>query len=168
MTCRWTRFFRRPDPRELFKFFAPLVCLLIAAAALYAYGVRVNLSPSLPRGIWQIQKGNNLRIGDSVVLDKSAIPNNRVNLVKDVGALPKDVMTRQGDVVYRNGIVMPLSTIHAVNSNGEKIYCVGYPVVVPAGHIWLSSRHERGYDSRYFGPVPIQHVIGKVKPLWVW
>lgn len=168
MTCRWTHFFKPANPRRLLKFFTLLICLLIGAGTLYTLGIRINISSSLPCGVWQIQEGNNLHIGDSIVIDKSVIPSNRINLVKDVGALPGDVMTRQGDLVFRNGIEMPLSTIHAVNSNGEKIDCADYPVVVPDGHIWLNSRHERGYDSRYFGPVPIQHVIGKVKPLWVW
>lgn len=171
VTYRWSSCFKRPDPRVVKFFFAPLICFLITAAALYFCGIRINLSPSLPCGVWQIQQAshNDLNIGDSVVIDKSAIPDNTMDLVKDVGALPGDIITRHGSVVYRNGVEMPLSTIHATNSKGDKLQCINYPIIVPEGHIWLSSRHVRGYDSRYFGPVSVQpFVIGKVRLLWAW
>lgn len=166
---RWTRCFKAPDIRQLCRFFVPLVCLLIAVGVLYAFGVRVNVSSSLPCGVWQIGLADNvLHIGDSVVIDKSVISNNTKSLVKDIGAIPGDVMTREGNVVYRNGTKMPLSVIHAADSGGKGIHCIKYPVVVPEGHVWLSSRHERGYDSRYFGPVPARAVIGKAVLLWAW
>lgn len=170
MTYRWSSRFKRPDPRVVNLFFVPLICLLIAVTALYSCGIRINLSPSLPRGVWQIQPAshNDLNIGDSVVIDKAAIPDNTQDLVKDIGALPGYIITRHGNVVYRNGVEMPLSTIHAANSKGEGLQCIIYPAIVPEGHIWLSSRHVHGYDSRYFGPVPVQFVIGKARLLWAW
>lgn len=110
-----------------------------------------------------------LHIGDTVVIDKAVIPDNTWDLVKDVGALPGDAITRQGSAVYRNGVEIPLSTILAADSNGVELQCINYPVIVPEGHIWLSSRHARGYDSRYFGPVSVQQlVIGKARLLWAW
>lgn len=168
---RWSSRFKRPKPRELKLFFVPLICLLIAAVTLHSYGIRINLSVSLPRGVWQIQpvSHNDLHIGDSVVINKAVIPDNTQNLVKDVGALPGDVITRHGNVVHRNGVEIPLSNILAADSKGEKLQCINYPVIVPGGHIWLSSRHARGYDSRYFGPVSVQQlVIGKARLLWAW
>lgn len=171
-----TAIYRWPCPnnarRNLKRLLTAVVCLLVFVVALYISGIRINTSSSLPLGVWRVQKidASELRIGDSVAINRAAVPNAQTHLMKDVGALPGDVMTRQGDVVYRNGVEMPLSTIQTqtTNSRGQEIPCIKYPIVIPEGHIWLSSRHERGYDSRYFGAVPAQAVIGKAVLLWAW
>lgn len=169
-----TAIYRWPCPnnarRSLKKLLAAVVCLLVFVGALYISGIRINTSSSLPLGVWRVQKidASELRIGDSVAINRAAVPNARTHLMKDVGALPGDVMTREGNIVCRNGQPLPQSTIQDAKWHGEKIDCIEYPVVVPEGHIWLSSRHERGYDSRYFGAVPAQAVIGKAVLLWAW
>lgn len=156
--------------RSLKRLLASAICLLVFVGTLYISGIRINTSDSLPLGVWRVQKTDTseLRIGDSIAINRSAVPNASTHLMKDVGGLPGDVMTRQGDVVYRNGVEMPLSTIQTTNSIGQEIHCIKYPVMVPEGYVWLSSRHERGYDSRYFGAVPVQAVIGKAVLLWAW
>lgn len=156
--------------RCLRKLLASVICLLLLIGALYISGVRINTTSSLPLGVWRIQRIDisELRRGDSVAINRTAVPNARTHLMKDVGALPGDVMTRRGDIVCRNGEPLPLSTIQTTNSRGQEIDCIEYPVVVPDGSIWLSSRHERGYDSRYFGAVPAQAVLGKAILLWAW
>lgn len=166
--CRW----RCCDNarRRLWALLASVICLLLLIGALYISGIRINTTSSLPLGVWRIQKIDisELRRGDSVAINRTAVPYARTHLMKDVGALPGDVMTREGNVVCRNGEPLPLSTIQDAKLRGEKIDCIQYPVVVPEGHIWLCSRHERGYDSRYFGAVPAQAVLGKAVLLWAW
>lgn len=156
--------------RSLKKLLASIICLLVLIGALYISGIRINTSSSLPLGIWRVQKIDiaKLRIGDSVAINRAAVPKASTHLMKDVGALPGDVMTREGDAVCRNGKPLPLSTIRDATLGGGKIDCIEYPVTIPEGYIWLSSRHERGYDSRYFGAVPVQAVIGKAVLLWAW
>lgn len=156
--------------RGLKRLLASVICLLVFVGALYISGIRINTTSSLPLGVWRVKKTNaaQLRIGDSVAINCAAVPKASANLMKDIGALPGDIMTREGNVVYRNGKPLPLSTIQDATLGGEKIDCIEYPVTVPEGYIWLSSRHERGYDSRYFGAVPAQAVIGKAVLLWAW
>lgn len=173
-TCRWARCNSKNVRRFLITLLTPVICLFFLFGVLYLYGIRINTSDSLPVGIWRVQRAafEDLRIGDSVAVDCVAVPQfadqKKKLLLKDVGALPSDVMTRGANVVHRNGAPLPLSTIRNSNSRGEAVDCIEYPVTVPAGHIWLSSRHHLGYDSRYFGPVPARAVIGKAVLLWAW
>jgi type IV secretory pathway protease TraF len=38
--------------------------------------------------------------------------------------------------------------------------------VVQPGHVWLAgSGHDRSWDSRYFGPVPVAGVRGVARPI---
>src|SRR5262249_13671718 len=39
--------------------------------------------------------------------------------------------------------------------------------VVQPGHVWLAgSGHDRSWDSRYFGPVPVAGVRGVARPIF--
>jgi len=37
--------------------------------------------------------------------------------------------------------------------------------VVPLGHLYLHSSFVGSYDSRYFGPVPAEGVLGRAVPV---
>ncbi|MCB6146779.1 S26 family signal peptidase (plasmid) [Providencia rettgeri] len=37
---------------------------------------------------------------------------------------------------------------------------------MPAGHIWLMGRTKVSFDSRYWGVLPIENVIGRAYPIW--
>lgn len=168
---RWQTYDKGHARRRLMMFLAPVICLFIFLEALYMSGIRINTTPSLPIGIWRIERTGRveaLRIGDSVAINRAVVPGASRHLMKDVGALPGDVMTRNDNIVYRNGKPLPLSTIQATNSRDEKIDRIEYPIIIPNGYVWVSSRHEWGYDSRYFGAVPQRAVIGKTKLLWAW
>lgn len=158
--------------QSLFKLLVSVICLIVLITALYVLGIRINTSSSVPVGIWKIQKADirSLSIGDCVAVNKAYISTGvSAHLLKYVAALPGDVMSKVRDSVYRNGCELPLSTIKTFNSHGETLGNVDYPMVVPDGHIWLHSLHVRGFDSRYFGPVPVQKaVIGRATLLWEW
>lgn len=150
--------------------FAPIAVILCVILVLYAIGIKINTSPSLPRGVWRVVKINPelLQIGDTIMVNRTAVPGAPQHLLKDFAAMSGDVMSSENGFVYRNGLKMLLSEIYKTNSKGKAVDQVNYPLTVPAQYIWLSSRHSRGYDSRYFGPVPNSTVIGKATLLWAW
>lgn len=37
---------------------------------------------------------------------------------------------------------------------------------VPPGHLWMMGTHERSYDSRYWGYISDEQVLGRAIPLW--
>ena len=170
MICRWKRTDRRAVWGWLTIFAALFALVCVVLSALYMTGIRVNITPSLPCGIWRVSKADleALKIGDTVMVDRLAVPGIKFNLLKDIAAVAGDVMTLKENSVYRNGQKIPLSTVFPVNSEGVKIWHIDYPLTVPEHHVWLGSRVERAYDSRYFGPVPVQAVKGKATLLWAW
>jgi len=45
----------------------------------------------------------------------------------------------------------------------------GAGTTIPAGQYYMGATlHERSYDSRYYGLVPEERVIGRISPLWTW
>ncbi|MFS3191999.1 signal peptidase I [Klebsiella pneumoniae] len=38
--------------------------------------------------------------------------------------------------------------------------------IIPAGHIWLMGRTKVSFDSRFWGVLPIENVIGRAYPIW--
>lgn len=37
---------------------------------------------------------------------------------------------------------------------------------VPEGRVWLMGRTKLSFDSRYWGSVPMDHILGRAYPLW--
>lgn len=170
MMCQWRLPDRATAKKRLIVIFSPLAVILCAILILHVTGIRINISPSLPVGVWRVVKIHPelLEVGDSVMIDKVAIPGASRHLLKDIAAMSGDAISSDGVYVYRNGLKIPLSKIHKADSKGSAVAQVNYPLIVPERSVWLSSRHNQGYDSRYFGPIPNSAVIGKAVLLWAW
>lgn len=90
-------------------------------------------------------------------------------VVKQVVALPGDEVEVGQNFFAVNGRMLDRSELRDVDS-------IGRPLAhVPLGHrkvsdgeAWvLGIYRERSWDSRYFGPIPIESIIGRVEPLFV-
>lgn len=160
-----------------------LTVLWIGAAAvigLFALGclggLRINLTPSYPLGIWRIVPlDREIAVGDRVMICPP--PTSVFTLARQRGYLRsglcpewlspmiKTVAATQGQRVEIAGAVsvddVPLagSELRAADAEGRGLlrYAGG---VVPPGHIFLHSDFAGSYDSRYFGPVPATGVLG--------
>jgi conjugal transfer pilin signal peptidase TrbI len=58
-------------------------------------------------------------------------------------------------------------------NRGEKLWQMGRRVEdverdeqVPKGHLWMMGTNPRSYDSRYWGYIQAEQVIGRAIPLW--
>ncbi len=77
--------------------------------------------------------------------------------IKRVIGEPGDTIEFIDGHVYRNGELLNETYIK------EDMLFPFDPVVVPEGHVFLmGDNRNNSYDSRQIGPVPIDHVIGKV------
>ncbi len=67
-----------------------------------------------------------------------------------------------------NGALVPHSLVLAADSQGRPLPVFGLgPAVIGRDEIFLlSGMHERSFDSRYFGPLPISAVEGIAIPVW--
>jgi conjugative transfer signal peptidase TraF len=164
-----------------------LTGLLLAVTPLAdTIGVRVNTSASLPPGIWQLTRaGGPLQRGEIVSLcpvdsapfrlarQRGYIPGGRCPggyepLYKPIAAVAGDVVTMTATGIAVNGRLLPNSRALARDNHGElPVMPAGHYPVAP-GTIWLvSSFNPASFDSRYVGPLPVTHVQGRLRPLWI-
>jgi conjugative transfer signal peptidase TraF len=168
---------------------AAAVMVFMSAAFNGGYRIWVNLSPSMPVGLYLSRKV----VGDQVALPRGTIvavclPHSlaawgrgRGYLVHGrcrdgIAPVGKPVFAVAGDTVgvgwnglARNGTAVaathPLLRDRAGRSLPRLPYGT-YPV--EAGQLWLVSTHvAASWDSRYYGPVPAADVVAVLRPVWV-
>jgi conjugative transfer signal peptidase TraF len=162
-----------------------LVCLtaatFAAVAILRALGVWVNLSPSLPLGVYiaRVVEHSATPGRNAVVL--ACLPRALAEFGRARGYLPrggcadgsapvgKRVFAVAGDTVTVTSLGITRDSVAAANTRALRADSKGRPIVrvpngrypVPAGALWLVSSHSSlSWDSRYYGPVPAAAVIG--------
>ena len=148
--------------------FSALALLGIALFALHNAGYRVNRSASLPGYVYRLTSiavDDKLRRGDCVAIDLAELRNpviaqgverGYVNLrepmLKIIGALPGDWVVLKSNLLFVNNKAMSMNVASA-DSCGGQLSAWPTPLVLPENSYWLVSSPERGFDSRYFGPV---------------
>lgn len=163
-------------PRRAAVIMVPMLISTLALAVAYAAGFRVNLTPSYPLGVWRIETlSRAAAVGDRVficpprtaafglALDRGYLRSGTCDggfgpLIKSVVALPGQRVDIAAGVLI-DGMQMPHSDISAVDASGRSLvpYRGG---VVPPDHVFLHSHFAGSYDSRYFGPIPAEGVLG--------
>jgi conjugative transfer signal peptidase TraF len=148
----------------------------------YGCGVRANLSPSLPPGLYIVDPGAAASLVEFCPAQPfGAFANGReyrhVGACADGGSpLLKPVVARVGDtvVVFPKGILVNGEFLP--NSAPRHTDTVGRPLTpwppgtyrVKTGTLWvLSSYHPGSFDSRYFGPILESSVRHRLRPLLV-
>ncbi|RWC00343.1 MAG: conjugative transfer signal peptidase TraF [Mesorhizobium sp.] len=159
---------------------APATLVLLVSAAALGGGYRLNLTPSEPLGIWQIETLDRpAAIGDVVFicppvtayfvqarergyLRRGLCAGSFAPLIKTVMALPGQHV-EIGENVAVDGQPIPSSLVRTMDGEGRTVeaYSGG---VVPAGFLFLHSSFASSYDSRYFGPIPSSGLLGLARP----
>ena len=161
------------------------VFVLLLLAGLLA-GFRVNVSRSLPPGIYQAVGGSSaVRRGSIVIVclprDWAAFALQRgitgpgqcdggsYGLGKIVVAVPGDVVELREEGIIVNQKLLPNSRPLSRDSHGRSL---PRPPIgsyrLRRNQIWLfSPYHHSAFDSRYFGPLSISHVQSVVRPVIV-
>ena len=156
------------------------VGLLFSGAS--ALGIRVNSSPSLPVGLYQVASGADATFVEFCPAEPFAsIANARgyrqAGNCPDGGSpLMKPVVARAGDSVQVsergisvNGKAIPNSAPLPKDTAGRPLtlWPVGTYRVQP-GTVWVvSGYHPRSFDSRYFGPISEALIRHYLRPLLV-
>ena len=148
--------------------FAIWFALVLALA--FGAGLRLNPTPSLPKGIYRVVSGVPAK-GDLVAfclegefaqlalergyLEPGSCPSGLRPLLKRLSGLP-------GDVV--NPYASPICT---EDSHGRPMSAALTPGVIPSGMALVLADHPGSFDSRYFGVVPLDS-LQRVKPLFTF
>ena len=147
---------------------------LVAAA--YASGLRPNLSPSIPPGVYRVTKGLIERGAIVVVCLPSALAafarsrdyisgasceDGNAPVDKVIAAMAGDTVDFSPVSVTVNGHYLPNTRPLASDQRGRGLPHPAYGRYrVPTGQIWLVSTYSpRSFDSRYFGVVPTARIV---------
>lgn len=167
--------------------FAPAGLVLTVGLAAGSLGnLRLNVTGSLPLGVYQVVEGQ-VRRGDLVLacpeaseiqLEARARGYVRYGvfcpgwfgwIIKYAAALPGDVVTATAEGIAVNGQPLPNTSRVDADSKGRPLPPLPASGQVPDGWVWLLSTHAgRSFDSRYWGPVPLSTLRGRVRPVWLF
>jgi conjugative transfer signal peptidase TraF len=164
----------------------------IAALAVFVFGgatvsgIRLNTSPSMPRGLWiehavpaQVHRGDVVAaclepsealkyyLGPGDCQSTSLEP-----VIKPVVAVAGDTVAITEAGVVVNGSLVRHSARLSRDGHGRSM-AILFPspiegtVVVPRGLVWLVAPMDESFDSRYLGPVRTSSIIAIADPLLV-
>ena len=147
-------------------------------------GLRINLTPSYPLGLWRIEPlGRAAAVGDVVFIcppptAEFAMARQRGYLrpgscAGGLSPLIKQIVAAAGaDVRVASAVTIdgqPLrhSSIHRVDATGRSLtpWSGG---LIPSNRVFLHSNFAGSYDSRYFGPIPASGIVGLAIPVFTF
>lgn len=157
---------------------------IMIVAAGWLGGLRINITPSEPLGLWRIERLDRpLAVGDLVFicpprtavfaealasgyLRRGLCSGGMAPLIKTVVAASGQSIEIGRDV-HIDSEPLPHSTIRDVDAAGRPLHSFAGGLV-PAGYLFLHSSFAGSYDSRYFGPVPVDGLLGLARPLFTF
>lgn len=158
-----------------------IVVAAMAAAGVFA-GLRINLTPSAPLGLWRITPLDRpAAVGDLVFVCppageisalglergyfwRGACPGGAAPLIKTIVAIA-GARVEVGANVVIDHLALPRSRLSSGDDRGRPLS--PWPRgIIPPGHVFLHASFAGSYDSRYFGPVPEAGVLGLARPVF--
>ena len=168
-------------PREILWLTVDVLIILLLAA--WLIGFRINITSSMPVGLYLIFP-ESARRDDLVTfclppenpysglaverayLQHGSCPSGRQPLLKKLIGLPGDLVNVTEAGIVLNGTLLPETKRPALDSQGRPLP----PSLLTSGPIpeglalLLSNEHAGGFDSRHFGLVPLSS-LRRVKPI---
>lgn len=167
-----------------------LVATIFAASALLvgisqALELRINWTESMPLGLYQRVDPALVR-GEWVAIcldgEPARIARERhyviagscasevTEIVKRIAAIPGDRIELRPDGVRVNGEAIPGSELLDRDSQGAPLaHAEEGEFVLADGRYWVMGTHvRRSWDSRYFGPIAREQIVGGARPLWTF
>ena len=153
--------------------------LLLCRSAFLCFGptLLLNLTPSLPKGVYKLEPVTDIKKGEIVAfrpparvyraLGTRAWLNEEKLFIKPIGATTGDTVCNKGNVLLVNQD-RELLVSHS-DSQGQKLPRLeGCRTVGSREFLPISTHSPRSFDGRYFGPIPTSGIVGKATPLFTW
>ncbi len=163
--------------REVIETLALTVCIFLAihfSVQLYQVDKNGGMQPGLHAGDVALVNLLAYRFGapqrgDVVVLRPGMSGNPNLQLIKRVIAIPGDTISITATAVYVNGIKLRESYLAALPSDGvETVTGIVPNLKLDKDQYWVMGDNRRdSLDSRSFGTVSRQNIIGKAEAL-IW
>ena len=159
-----------------------------AMFALYSWGVRLNLSPSVPVGLYvsqHIDAVQPVRRGSLVAvclpagvaawgrsrgyLHRGSCVDGSAPVGKPVFAVDGDTVSVDSTGLTLDGEPVPKTEPLLHDTDGRRLPRIADgQYIVRRGDVWLVSTYSaRSWDSRYYGPVPATAIMSLLRPIWV-
>jgi conjugative transfer signal peptidase TraF len=136
-----------------------------------------NASESVPIGLYSVEPIDQLAVTNLVVAvppqplatflaERGYLPLG-VLLIKRVLALPGQSVCRYELAISVDGIDMGTTLAH--DRRGRALPVWQGCRVIAQGEVFLMNWDEpASLDGRYFGPIPLDTIVGRAKPLWTF
>jgi conjugative transfer signal peptidase TraF len=161
-----------------------LAILSVLASIGYLAGLRMNLTPSYPLGLWRVEPlRRDVAVGDRIFICPPRTPAFELArergylghglcpgwfspLIKTVVAVAGQNVVIDGSIAV-DGVQLAHSSVRPTDGEGRAL-APASSGVVPRGQVFLFSEFAGSYDSRYFGPLPASGALGLAHPLLVF
>ena len=91
-------------------------------------------------------------------------PNDRtLKYIKRIIGLPGDRVQIENGQVQVNGMLLPEASVAEAGSKRAR---TGLDITIAAGQVFVMGDNRSSMDSRDFGSVPMQDVVGKARQVW--
>ncbi len=162
--------------------------LTLSVVGLYVAGYRMTVTPSLPRGIYkqssvepgELQRGQIVSFcpPDTGIFRKAKrrgyipsghCPGSYMPLFKPVVAVAGDRVEVTVQGIKVNGKLLRNSEIHLQDQHHRLMPVISEgKYIVKPGYVWLvSTYNSQSFDSRYFGAVSVERIIGVMRPVYI-
>ncbi|MCR6502074.1 conjugative transfer signal peptidase TraF [Shinella sp. CPCC 101442] len=163
---------------------AAAVVMFTGIVGLGVAGFRVNLTPSEPLGLWQIQQLDRpIQVSDLVFvcppvsdimlnarargyLRHGLCAGGLAPLIKTVAAISGQRI-EVSDLVRIDGHSLPHAKLMQRDGQGRRMLPYGGGII-PPGAVYLHSDFRGSFDSRYFGPLSTKNVLGLAREVWTY
>lgn len=147
-----------------------VLCGCLLTAVVSTRWVRLNVSPSVPYGLYLLRPvPAPLARGMLVVLPVPASVrpwhSRLLPVLKPVAGIPGDVICAVDDILYVNDADFgPILR----EAHGQPLPHFTGCLVVQDDEVFLASAVPQSLDSRYDGPVTVEALTAHALPLWTW
>jgi conjugative transfer signal peptidase TraF len=153
--------------------------ILIAVPSVYRVSPKIiyNPSSSAPRGWYAVKSPADLSRGDFALVnlpvpiarlaDRRGYLPMTVPLLKRIGAVAGDRVCERRGLVHINGIPVAQS-LERDGAGRSLLTWSDCRRLKPIELFLLGTSSAASFDSRYYGPITLNSVIGVAVPLWTW
>ena len=155
---------------------------IVAVTLAGVNGFRLNLTNSAPVGIWkktsEFQKGSyiifclptSVPTTFKTALPDGQCPGGEAPLLKKIVAVENDVVTITEKQIAINDVPIPNTTTIQLRSSENSHFPIPRGIYqVREKELWvISNRHPLSLDSRYFGAISMDTIIGGATPILIF
>jgi conjugative transfer signal peptidase TraF len=159
--------------------------LLMAWGLVYAAGLRVNTTPSIPLGVYRLTDESLIKGAYVLFCPPPApvfamakergyvgagfCPGGYGQLMKRLVAAKNDRVTITAEGVAVNGQRLPLSKLIKVDGGGRPLPHYDKSWVLGSSEVLVMSDSNSGsFDGRYYGSIQRSQIEGVIRPVFTW